>query len=239
MTDIKEIKDQRVVCGPAETKAPVVIFLHGYGSSGPAMAAHVGGLLQKSGFHGVLRFPSGPLEVGRDHHGNSYHSWIDIQDFVKADHAPDAEDMARRASAGSAALAGYVRRVMAEEGVGADQVVLAGFSLGGTMALYTGLSMKEGLSGIFNLSGGAAFKTPAPESLKPVILLAAGEKESAYSGVENMNRAYPVLQSYGLKVDHVTLRHQGHDISPKSMKILTYFVQRVTEAGPRPAGPGL
>jgi phospholipase/carboxylesterase len=118
-------------------------------------------------------FPHAPLRPVTVNNGFVMRAWYDITSFTPAGRADKA---------GTAESARRVADCIAREkqrGVAAGRVVLAGFSQGGAVALYTGLRYPERLAGILAMS----CYLPFPETL-------AAEKSAAKADV-------PILMCHG------------------------------------------
>lgn len=219
---------------PQNGKKPeyLVIFFHGYGSNGALMAEHVGNLLGPLLPEAKIRCPDGPIEFYKMPDGKSGCSWFEIRDLFDGDTLPeDRSEIARRASAAAKDMNDYIDKVIAEEGIPEDRVIIAGFSQGGTMAFYTGLLRDSKVAGVYALSGGALDLLEHPVSTPPVGLVAGGKEAQDYSGFPHAEKTHKALDAAGFFTDCVIIPGQGHDISPKSMELLSVFTRAVTSDG--------
>jgi len=176
---------------PAGDKA--VIWLHGLGASGHDFEPIVPelDLPQNHGIHFI--FPHAPRQPVTLNGGMVMPAWYDIY-ALQAD-APEDEAGIKRAEQ----LIQKLIEVELQRGVKAENIVLAGFSQGGVVALYTGLRFGEKLGGILALSCylplAASLMTEAekgglaPRSLPifqahgqhdPVVAYAMGEASKVY-----------------------------------------------------------
>jgi phospholipase/carboxylesterase len=132
-----------VETAPAPTGT--VIWLHGLGADGHDFEQAVP-MLAPPGQ--ALRFvlPHAPVRPVTLNGGYRMRAWYDIVAIDRR--APQDEAGTRQSAADIAAL---IRREN-ERGISTDRIVLAGFSQGGAMALYTGLRLPERLAGIIGLS---------------------------------------------------------------------------------------
>lgn len=123
-----------------------VIWLHGLGADGHDFAAVVPELVRRG--ERALRFvlPHAPIRPVTINGGMSMRAWYDIVSF---DRHAEQDEAGIRASA--AAISALLRREN-ERGVPSERIVLAGFSQGGAMALFTGTRASEKLAGIIGLS---------------------------------------------------------------------------------------
>lgn len=123
-----------------------VIWLHGLGASGYDFAP----IVPQLGLEGVrFVFPHAPPAAVTINQGHVMPSWYDVRSL---DHAsPDREDEADvRASAKR--VQSLVDREVAR-GVPRDRILLAGFSQGAGVALFTGLRADVPYLGVICLSG--------------------------------------------------------------------------------------
>jgi phospholipase/carboxylesterase len=210
---------------PLSGKRPdtLVVFMHGYGSSGHLMEQHAGNLLSALLPDAKLRFPDGPVKMGWDNH-----SWFELRDIAdNKDFDAVRHAVQNRAPAVARELNDYISRVAAEDGIPEDRIVIAGFSMGGTMAFYTALSRDTEVAGVFALSGGALDRIPDVRS-KPPVKLAAGELERQdYSGAPHAVHVNAVLQQKGFVSEVEIIPGQEHDFSPAAAALLADFVKKV------------
>ena len=205
---------------PKDGKKPeyVVIFFHGLGSSGASMQSWAGGLLSPHLPNAKLVFPDGPLEFGQDGEGNKYYTWFPIKDLLDGDKAPDKAEIGRRAT------------LAAKEGISEDKLIIAGFSMGGTMAVYTALQRNTPVAGVYALSGGALeLENIGPvKSMPPIGLVAGALEQQDYSGAPHAEKVHQAFDKAGFFADCVIVPEQKHEVSPKSMELLAVFTKAVT-----------
>lgn len=221
-----------VVVNPPSGRAEnIIIFFHGYGSSGAAMAQHVGGLLAPHLPETKIYCPDGPIKIGEDRAGRTYHSWFPVEDMLDN---PDADTAAARMRMAVPQIQAYIDDVLEREGISADRVIIAGFSQGATAAFYAGLLRDTPVAGVYSLSGGALDRLTDPQSRPPVALLAGAQEHQQYSGYPIARATYDLLQDMGFKTDVVVLENQGHAITPESMRLLGQMTRHLTPHTPRP-----
>ena len=123
-----------------------VIWLHGLGADGNDFVPVVPELRLPSSLSARFVFPHAPVRPVTINNGMAMRAWYDVL----------AADIASRADlAGVVASQQAIEALIAHEtsrGIPARRVVLAGFSQGGVIALYTGLRHRERLAGIVALS---------------------------------------------------------------------------------------
>jgi len=124
-----------------------VIWLHGLGADGHDFEPVVPEIVRHRERAWRFVFPHAPVRPVTINGGMSMRAWYDILGFDRS----VAED-----AAGFRATDALVRELIAREaqrGIPAGRVVLAGFSQGGAVTLYTGLRYPERLAGLMALSG--------------------------------------------------------------------------------------
>lgn len=224
---------ERIVDPPnGQLPQQVIIFFHGYGSSGESMAQHVGGLLAPHLQTARIYCPNGSILLGQDQDGNRYHSWFDVSDVLDN---PDCDVVAPRAHQEALDAQKYIDDVLRREGISEDRLIIAGFSQGGTMAFYSALLRTSEVAGVYCLSGGALDRLTQPVSKPPVGLLAGEREHQDYSGYPMAQKTRAQLDAQGFRVDCAVLPGQGHDISPEAVKLLAHLTHFLTPKEPRGA----
>jgi phospholipase/carboxylesterase len=142
--DLTLLESVEIETGPEPRST--VIWLHGLGADGHDFEAVVPELVRRG--ERALRFvlPHAAVRPVTINSGVSMRAWYDIVSF---------ERHARQDETGIRASDAAVRALIAREnarGIATDRIVLAGFSQGGAMALFTGTRYPEKLAGIIGLS---------------------------------------------------------------------------------------
>ena len=160
-----------------------VVWLHGLGASGHDFEPVVPALelLSRPGVRFV--FPHAPVRPITVNGGAAMRAWYDIDslDFESRDH----DGSGIRESA--AAVGSLIEREI-ERGVPAANIVLAGFSQGGAIALYAGYAGAHRLGGILALST----YLPLQSEVLP--------------GIDDARREVPLLMCHGVADEVVPLR---------------------------------
>ena len=123
-----------------------VIWLHGLGADGHDFEPIVPELRLPESLGLRVVFPHAPVRPVTINAGMSMRAWYDILS-LEADGRADEEGVRES----SALLEVLVDREI-ERGIGADRIVLAGFSQGGAIAVHTALRSKRKLAGLMALS---------------------------------------------------------------------------------------
>jgi phospholipase/carboxylesterase len=123
-----------------------VIWLHGLGADGHDFEPIVPELVQPAERALRFVFPHAPVRPVTLNNGYTMRAWYDI---VAIDRRAAEDESGIRAS--QALITQLIRRENAR-GISTGHIVLAGFSQGGAMALFSGTRYPERLAGIIGLS---------------------------------------------------------------------------------------
>src|SRR3984957_7670411 len=140
-----------------------VIWLHGLGADGHDFEPIVPEIVRPGECAWRFVFPNAPVRPVTINGGMAMRAWYDLKGLDRR----AAEDVA-----GFRDTDAEIRRLIAREGtrgIAANRVVLAGFSQGGAVSLYTVPRYPEKLAGVMALScylpGTGTFNTePVPEN---------------------------------------------------------------------------
>jgi phospholipase/carboxylesterase len=131
----------------APNPTAAIVWLHGLGADGHDFEPVVPDIISRRERAWRFVFPHAPVRAVTINGGMSMRAWYDILGFDRS----AAEDLP-----GFRATDALVRELIVRErerGIPAGRVVLAGFSQGGAVTLYTGLRYSERLAGLMALSG--------------------------------------------------------------------------------------
>ena len=123
-----------------------ILWLHGLGADGHDFEPIVPELAVGLAMPVRFVFPHAPVRPVTINNGYRMRAWYDIAGF---DRGALQDEVGIRGS--DAAVRALIRREN-ERGIATSRIVLAGFSQGGAMALFTGLRYPEKLAGIIGLS---------------------------------------------------------------------------------------
>ena len=133
-----------------------IIWLHGLGADGYDFAPVVAELNVAERLGLKFIFPHAPMRPITLNNGLSMRAWYDIATLDRDNFIHDAE--------GVSASSKYVHnliKIEQQQGIAPERIILAGFSQGGAIALFAGLTFQVPLAGILALST----YVPAPEAL--------------------------------------------------------------------------
>lgn len=123
-----------------------VIWLHGLGANGQDFEPIVAELDLPDSVRAKFIFPNAPVQAVSLNNGMQMPAWFDIYGLEK-DSKEDTAGIKKISEEISLLLQQEI-----DEGIAANKIVLAGFSQGGALTLYTGLSYKQRLGGLLALS---------------------------------------------------------------------------------------
>lgn len=179
-------------------EAPInsVIWLHGLGADGHDFVPIVE-MLKLPNTRFIL--PHAPYKKVTINDGYEMRAWYDLFGLTLG--SPEDEAGIRETQA-------YIETLVEKElakGVSSTNIVLAGFSQGGAIALHTALRYRKKLAGILALSTYLPLKTLLPhekslENQKTPILMAHGTSDEII-GLETSQVSLTVLQKEGYQVN--------------------------------------
>ncbi|KAI4595417.1 hypothetical protein KJ359_006762 [Pestalotiopsis sp. 9143b] len=166
---------------PASRHTATVIFIHGLGDTGYGWADAVENWRRRSKLDQVkFILPHAPQIPITCNGGMRMPGWYDI---IALGGSPD--DLRRKQDeAGMLVSRAYISGLVQAEidnGIPADRIVLGGFSQGGAMSLFAGLTTPRKLAGIVGMSSYLPLDTKLPEFLAET----------------NQNQDTPILMCHG------------------------------------------
>jgi phospholipase/carboxylesterase len=196
----------------------VVLFLHGYGADG----ADLLGLAEPLAPHlpdTVFIACDAPERSMANPMGFQWFPipWIDGSSEVAA-----AEGMRRSAKV----LDAFIDKVLADEGLAPENLILFGFSQGTMMSLHVAPRRAEPIAGIVGFSGRLMFPDAlAGEALsKPPVMLIHGNADDVVP-FQEMQIAGEALQDAGFEVYGHVIQGTAHGIAPDGLSMALSFIR--------------
>lgn len=195
----------------------VVIFIHGYGADGNdllGLADPLAPHLKSTAFYA----PDGPE---RCHASAMGRQWFPIP-WIDGSTEEQQRDGIAQASDD---LNAFIDQVMAEEGVGPQDVALVGFSQGSMMSMHIAPRRDQPLAAVVAISG----RLMVPELLaqeakvKPPILLVHGDQDPVVP-FEDMSKAGDTLVAAGFETYGHVMKGTGHGIAPDGLQVTLQFL---------------
>lgn len=210
-----ELKSARK--GP-ENADSVIVFLHGYGADGAdllGLADPLAPHLPGTAFYA----PDAPEPCANNPAG---YQWFPIPWMDGSTEAQARESMGRSIES----LNDFLDKVLTDEGLTANRMVVIGFSQGTMMALHVLPRRSHEVAGIIGFSG----RLLVPELLeseakvKPPVLLIHGDADPVVPFAD-MKLAGDALQGAGFTVYGHVMNGTGHGISPDGLSVALGFLK--------------
>lgn len=138
---------ETIIIEPEQTATHSIIWLHGLGADGNDFVPIAPELQIPANRPTRFIFPHAPVRPITINGGMPLRAWYDIKDLQNR----SLED--RDGVVQSHSQVTQLINAELEKGIASNNIVLAGFSQGAAMALYSGLRFNQSLGGIIALSG--------------------------------------------------------------------------------------
>lgn len=197
-----------------------IIWLHGLGADGSDFAPMVPELaLDELGAKFI--FPNAPVRPIKINNGYPMRGWYDILTLDPSSFIHDVE--------GIRASKKIVENIIAKEiemGVPVERILLGGFSQGGAISLFTGLTTSYKIAGILALST----YLPAPEVVvlekvdaPPAILMIHGTQDMTIRP-EFAELSVGLLANLGCKIDF-KMYEMGHTVCTEEITQISRWIR--------------
>lgn len=219
-----------VTIRPRSTPTHSIIWLHGLGADGHDFEGIVGELQLTLAAHIRFVFPNAPIRPITVNGGMAMRAWYDILDWSLDSHADTA------AINESAQLLHELIEQEKRLGVETENILLAGFSQGGVIALHAAMTYPEKLAGVLALSSylptlGQLMTERATANNGMAIFMGHGILDSMIP-IELAKAAYDALQGLGYPVSwHDYLME--HSVCIEEIQHISNFINRVFQAKPQ------
>lgn len=189
--------DESIVVEPQSQATSVVIWLHGLGADGHDFEGILPQLELPDNHSIRFIFPHAPVQPVTINGGMKMRSWYDIMSMDIADRV-DINGVEQ-----SVAVINEMIAQQKQLGIEAKNILLAGFSQGGLIALHTGLNYSESLAGILALSTyypEPCFNESTTNPTNATIFMAHGSYDQVISlTVAQDSKAF--LESKGIEIE--------------------------------------
>ena len=209
---------------PGRTADSAVILMHGLGADGHDFESLVPELRLPGSAAVRWVFPHAPIRPVTINGGHRMRAWYDIVAIDRR--SPEDEGGIRSSGAG---IRDLVRRER-DRGIAADRIVLAGFSQGGAMALFTALRESERLAGVLALSSYVPLAATLAEEAHPAnaavrVFMAHGSFDPVVPTILGEG-SRDLLRSRGYEVDWRTYP-MAHSVSAEEIADVREWLLRV------------
>lgn len=213
---------ERITIEPSSPATSCVIWLHGLGDSGAGFAPIVPMLALPEDHSIRFIFPHAPEQAVTINQGYVMRSWYDIKSM----------DLHNRADMEGVLASEKLVQALIEEqidlGIAPKNIVLAGFSQGGVLSLFTGLRFSQSLAGILALSCYLPSADKLPEQCHSAnsetpILQNHGEQDSVVP-MSAGKMAYSLLNAAGYQVSWQSYAME-HSVLPEQLSDISRWLQ--------------
>jgi len=211
---------------PASPATASIIWLHGLGADGHDFEGLVPALAvpQLQGLRFV--FPHAPYRPVTINNGYVMRAWYDIFDssFLHREDATGIKESSRE-------LEKLIEHEI-DRGIVANRIILAGFSQGGAISLYTGLRYTHRLAGIMALSTYLPLKNEedfiATTAIKNLPIMMAHGMEDPVVPYILATQSRKLLEKSGFRVEWHSYS-MGHSLCPEEIHDITTWLVSVLE----------
>jgi len=171
-------------------------------------------------------FPDAPVRAVTINGGYMMRAWYDIYEDISADADQDEEGIKSSAGMLSLLVEEEIRR-----GIVSERIILAGFSQGGAVALYAGLTSGEPLGGVMALSA----YLPLAHQLTadtirsehvPSVFMAHGRRDAVVP-FSYGEASYRQLKDLGIPVDWNTYDMEHNMNAEEIFAIREWLIERL------------
>ena len=197
----------------------LVLFLHGYGANGEdllGIGEHVAPVLPDTVFVAV----DAPTPSVANPSG---FQWFPIPWIDGSTEAVMVKELVRSAKL----LDAFIDKILVDEGLNPDRLVLFGFSQGTMMGLHVAPRRADPVAGIVGFSGRLMFPGCIAEEAKshPPALLVHGDDDEVVPFAE-LQAATEALQAAGFEVSSHVMEGTGPGISPDGLSLALNFIRQ-------------
>lgn len=217
--------EEPIVVASSERPQAAVIWLHGLGADGYDFEPIVPQLQFANRQNLRFIFPHAKRQPVTINGGMPCRAWFDIYSLFEVGN----EDID-----GMNATNHYIHSLIEQQlqdGIQSDKIMLAGFSQGGAMALYSALTYDKPLGGVMGLStvlgGSVALEKNRNDvnDAMPILLVHGEQDEVLPCSVGERSR--DKLRSWGYDVQWKTYA-MGHTLCPEEIDDIASFLQECT-----------
>lgn len=215
MLDVVEIKpDNPNAC---------VIWLHGLGADGHDFVDIIPALQLPDSLRIHFIFPHAPMRPITVNAGMTMRGWYDIREMSSLQREEDADGIETSANQ----IQSLIEHAKTQ-GFTADQILLAGFSQGGAMALHVGLRYPESLAGILALSTYLVLPKQLAHDRNPannkIPVLQVHGSEDAIVPLSVATHCYQTLKKLQYPIDLKTYPMEHQLCAPEIQDIRAFFL---------------
>lgn len=199
----------------------LVVFMHGYGSNGDDLISLASDFAETLP-NAMYISPNAPYPFEGMPFPGSY-QWGSLREFTK-------KSLNREINKVLPTIENYLKATLERFSLGADRLVLIGFSQGAYTALSTALYTNVKPRAVLGYSGAFIENPEMPILHKPEICLIHGDMDDVLP-VDNLREAEVTFTKLKIPLEAHICRGLGHGISPKGIEIGKQFLTKVFTQG--------
>ena len=202
-----------------------IIWLHGLGADGKDFTPLVPEL-KLDALPGIrFIFPHAPVRPITINGGMPMRGWYDIDSLEFDNRKEDREGIHA-----SSTLITNVINCEIDRGIDASRIILAGFSQGGAIALYTGFTSTHRLAGILALSTYLPLSDELASSLenRPPTLMIHGRMDEVIN-IAYAENSYGYLRDRGASIQWESYA-MGHGLCQEEVDLISTWIRGIIES---------
>jgi len=223
-----------LIVPPIARHTATVIMAHGLGDSGAGWVSLAENWRRRQKFDEVkFIFPNAPAIPISVNFGMQMPGWYDILNFDNLQSQQDEVGILKSQT--------YFHDLIKKEidgGIPSERIVLGGFSQGGAMSIFSGVTSRHKLGGIFGLSCYMllhnkiqSFIPPDNANLQTPIFMGHGDSDPLVKP-EWAEQTSKILKDWGYKVNLKMYRDLAHSADPDEIDDLeNYLNERIPPQG--------
>ncbi|KAK5953701.1 hypothetical protein OHC33_004970 [Knufia fluminis] len=218
-----------------------VIMLHGLGDSGAGWVSLAENWRRRNKFDEVkFIFPNAPSIPITINGGFVMPGWYDITSFSDLNAVHDEPGIIKSRNY----LTGLVDAEINEHKIPSEKIIIGGFSQGGAVSLFTGLTIKQKLAGIFGLSCYLVLHDKVPDFVKEAnkinqetpFFIGHGDADQVVQYPWGVETARIIEKDLGHKVEFKTYPGLPHSAAMEEVDDLEKWITKCLDA--KPVGQG-
>lgn len=224
MSSETDVLLKHIKIDPKEAPEACVIWLHGLGADGHDFEPIVPKLQLAKSLSVRFIFPHAPVIPVTLNAGYAMPAWFDILSL-----SPSFQIDIEGFQAATQAIYAFIDAQIAD-GIPADKIILAGFSQGGSIALYCAMHGKERLGGVIGLSTfippnmGALYQQHAKHQHTPIFLAHGTDDDLLPYPLGENTKQILTDANYAVSWHHYPM---GHSVCEQEIVDISQWLQQV------------
>ncbi|KAI1626962.1 acyl-protein thioesterase 1 [Exophiala viscosa] len=221
---------QALIVPALKKHSATIIMAHGLGDSGAGWVSLAESWRRRGKFEDVkFIFPNAPNIPITVNFGMSMPGWYDISDFSDLNQQQDESGIFRSRSTFTKLITDEVAA-----GIPSNRIILGGFSQGGAMSLFTGVTTPHKLGGVFGLSCYLVLADKIKELAKEAsdankdtaFFMGHGDADEVVKYRWGQRTAEMLKNELGHKVEFKTYKGLPHSADMQEIDDLEEFIKR-------------